>query len=84
VYVLPYGYLHCQIFKTNHHTGTILHDQSSHINITPPNIAQANIIEYLRYASLLTFMQMKQNFQNTNQVIQSMHNEKLLWYSDMS
>jgi hypothetical protein len=65
VYALLYGYLHCQIFKTNHHTGTILHDQISHTNITLPNIAQANITEHLQCASLLNVMQMKQN---TNRV----------------
>jgi hypothetical protein len=35
------------------------------MNITLPNIAQANITHYLWHTSLLNFKQIKQNFKNT-------------------
>jgi len=66
--------------KKNHHTGTILHDQSSHVNITLPNIAQANIIENLWHASPLTSIPIASNFYNIVQVMQLMHNGRLRFY----
>jgi hypothetical protein len=49
-------------YSKNHHPGTNMHKQISYMNITLPNIAQANTAKKLRYASLFSyssiFMQM--------------------------
>ena len=66
--------------KKNHHTGTILHDQSSQVNITLPNIAQANIKENLWHASPLISIPITSNFYNIVQVMQLMHNGTLRFY----
>jgi len=50
------------------------------MNITLPNIAQANIIENLWHASPLTSIPITPNFYSIVQVMQLMHNGTLRFY----
>ena len=54
------------------------------MNITLPNISQANIIKKLWHVSPLMSTLVTQNFRNTGQVTQSMHNGTMRFYYGMN